>query len=224
MSSLVYAASAAGVSWRNSQGVLDRSVTVKEPRHQDILTMLRQRYDGPIMNNVCRGDYVECMIGFALGGDWRLTWMDGWDWAAWDCEHRRSGARLEVKQAAARQTWDKGRTRRQRTPAFDIAPRSGFWTREGVWIDSPSRLADIYVFAWHGRDDDRANHTDPGQWLFFAVAERDLPKNQKSIGLGRLKGIAAPCGVADLRIAVETVCPAERELKAAQCRRPPGHE
>lgn len=186
--------------------------------------MLRQRYDGPIMNNVCRGDYVECMIGFALGGDWRLTWMDGWDWAAWDCEHRRSGARLEIKQAAARQTWDKGRTRRQRTPAFDIAPRSGFWTREGVWIDSPGRLADIYVFAWHGRDDDRANHTDPGQWLFFAVAERDLPKNQKSIGLGRLKGIAAPCGVADLRIAVETVCPAERELKAAQCRRPPGHE
>ena len=57
-----------------------------------------------------------------------------------------------------------------------------------MWIDSPGRLADIYVFAWHGRDDDCANHTDPGQWLFFAVAERDLPKNQKSIGLGRLKG------------------------------------
>ena len=197
---------------------------MKKPRHKDILRMLRRRYDGPIMNNVCRGDYVERMIGSALGEDWPLTWMDGWDWAAWDCEHTRSGARLEIKQAAARQTWDKGPTPRRRTPAFDVAPRSGFWTREGVWIDSSGRQADIYVFAWHGRHDDHANHTDPGQWLFFAVAERDLPKGQKSIGLGRLNRIAEPCGVSDLRIAVETVCPAERDLKAAQWRPPPGNE
>ena len=189
---------------------------MKETRHEDILTMLMGRYAGPIMNNVCRGDYVECMIASALGADWCLTWLDGWDWAAWDCEHPRSGARLEIKQAAARQTWDKGPTRRRRIPTFDMAPRSGFWTREGVWIDSPGRQADIYVFAWHGRDDDHADHTDSGQWLFFVVAERDLPESQKSIGLGRLEGIAAPCGVADLRIEVETACPAENELKAAQ--------
>ncbi len=189
---------------------------MKESRHEDILTMLRRRYDGPIMNNVCRGDYVECMIASALGDDWRLTWMDGWDWAAWDCEQTPSGARLEIKQAAARQTWDKGPAPRQRAPAFDIAPRSGFWTREGVWIDTPGRQADMYVFAWHGRDDDRADHTDSGQWLFFVVAERDLPENQKSIGLGRLKAIAAPCGVADLRTAVDTARPAEGDLKAAK--------
>ena len=195
---------------------------MKEPRHEDILKMLRRRYDGPIMNNVCRGEYVECMVGSALGGDWRLTWMDGWDWAAWDCEHTPSGARLEIKQAAARQTWHQGPDQRRRTTAFDIASRSGFWTRGGVWIDSPGRQADIYVFAWHERDDDHADHTDPGQWLFFAVAERDLPKGQKSIGLGPLEGIAAPCGVADLRAAVDAVCPAERDLKAAQWRRPPG--
>ena len=192
---------------------------MKKPRHEDILTMLRRRYDGPIMNNVCRGDYVECMIASALGDDWRLTWMDGWDWAAWDCEHTPSGARLEIKQAAARQTWDKGPPSRRRTPAFDIAPRSGFWTRRGVWIDSPGRQADIYVFAWHGRDDDRADHTDSGQWLFFAAAEHDLPENQKSIGLGRLKAIAAPCGVTDLPVGVDVACPAERDLKTAQRRR-----
>ena len=195
---------------------------MKEPRHNDILTMLMLRYDGPIMNNVCRGDYVECMVGSALGNDWRQTWMDGWDWAAWDCEHTPSGARLEIKQAAARQTWDEGPAPRRRSPAFDIASRSGFWTRGGVWLDSPGRQADIYVFAWHGRDDDHADHTDPGQWLFFAVAERDLPKSQKSIGLGRLKATAAPCGVPDLRVAVEAACPAERDLKAARWRRPTG--
>jgi len=88
-----------------------------------------------------------------------------------------------------------------------------------VWIDSSGRQADVYVFAWHGRNDDRADQTDAGQWLFFAVAERDLPKSQKSIGLGRLKAIAAPCGVADLRVAVEAACPVEGDLKAANFER-----
>ena len=184
------------------------------PRHEDILDMLKRRYDRPIMNNVCRGDYVECMIASALGGDWRLTWMDGWDWAAWDCEHTPSGARLEIKQAAARQTWDKGPTSPRRNPAFDIAPRSGYWIREGEWIDSPGRQADVYVFAWHGRDDPHVNHTDARQWRFLVVAERDLPQGQKSIGLRRLKEFATPCEVADLRMAVETACPAEHDLKA----------
>ena len=182
--------------------------------------MLRRRYDGPIVNNVCRGDYVECMIAAALEDDWRLTWMDGWDWAAWDCEHTSSRARLEIKQAAARQSWDKGRPPRRRTPTFDIRSRTGFWTREGTWIDSPGRPADAYVFAWHGRDDDDADHTDPAQWCFFVVAERDLPQGRKSIGLRRLTAIATPCGVADLRMAVNMTCPAEQELKANR-RSPP---
>ena len=185
------------------------------PRHEDILTMLKRRYDGPIMNNVSRGDYVECMIAAALGSDWRLTWMDGWDWAAWDCEHTPSRARLEIKQAAARQTWDRGPALRRRKPVFDIAPRSGFWTRGGEWIDSPGRQADVYVFAWHGHDDNDADHTDPRQWCFFVVAERDLPQGQKSIGLRRLTAIAAPCGAPDLRREVDMACPAEHELKAA---------
>ena len=183
------------------------------PRHEDILIMLRRRYDGPIMNNVSRGDYVECMIAAVLGADWRLPWADGWDWAAWDCEHTPSRARLEIKQAAARQTWDRGPTPPRRT-AFDIAPRSGYWTKEGEWIDSLGRQADVYVFAWHGRDDDHADHTDPQQWRFFVVAERDLPQGQKSIGLRRLEEIANPCGVADLRRAVEAACPEDYELKA----------
>ncbi len=187
---------------------------MKELQHEDILTMLRRRYDVPIMNNICRSDYVECMIGAALGDDWRLNWMDGWDWAAWDCEHTPSGARLEIKQAAARQTWDRGPTPQRRAPTFDIASRSGFWTRGGVWIDSPGRQADVYVFAWHGRDDDHADHTDPRQWLFYAVVEHTLPRGQKRIGLGPLRRIASPCGVAGLRSAVEAVCPTERHLKA----------
>ena len=184
-------------------------------RRQDILNMLKRRYDGPIMNNISRGDYVECMIAITLGTDWRLTWIDGWNWAAWDCEHLSSGVRLEIKQAAARQTWDGGETPARRNLAFAITPRSGYWTRMGQWIESLGRHADVYVFARHGRDANDADHADPRQWQFFVVAEQDLPQDQKSIGLRRLREIAAQCGIADLRRALERTCPALRDPQAA---------
>ena len=98
--------------------------------HRRILDMFMRRYDTPVMNNVYRADYVECLVVFTLGTDWELTWMLGWDWAAWDCQ-RTSGARLEVKHAAARQSWDCETPARRRAPRFDIAPRTGYWTQDG---------------------------------------------------------------------------------------------
>lgn len=189
---------------------------VAAARHKSILAMLRDRYDRPIMNNVDRGDYVECMIVTALGADWRLTWADGWDWAAWDCEHTRSGIRLEVKQAAARQSWDGQSLPSRRNTSYDIKPRKGYWTRHNKWVTSPGRLAHIYVFAWHGRRDERTDQRDPEQWRFFVVPELDLPRSQKSIGLARLKQLAAPCGLPDLRVAIEAASPIERAIKNAR--------
>lgn len=183
--------------------------------HKHILDMLIRRYDRPIINNVDRGDYIECMIASALGAGWRLTWEDGWDWAAWDCEHVLSGARLEIKQAAARQSWDRESERPRRNPDFDIASRRGYWPKEGSrWIQRPGRQADLYVFAWHGRRDEHADHRDPGQWQFFVVAERSLPAGQKSIRLSKLEKIAMSCGVAELGRTVEAACPAREDLKA----------
>ena len=66
-----------------------------------------------------------------------------------------------------------------------------------------SRQAHLYVFAWHGGSDERADQRDPEQWRFFVAAESDLPRNQKSIGLARFEKLAAPCGIAELRQAVE---------------------
>ncbi len=187
----------------------------KGAMHKRILYMLIRRYDRPIMNNVDRGDYIECMIASALGAAWRLTWEDGWDWAAWDCVHVPSGARLEIKQAAARQSWDRESERPRRNPDFDIALRRGYWPKEGFrWIERPGRQADLYVFAWHGRRDEHADHRDPGQWRFFVVAERSLPAGQKSIRLSKLEKIATSCGVAELGRAVEAACPAPEDLKA----------
>ena len=176
-----------------------------------------RRYDTPVMNNVYRADYVECLVAFTLGTDWCLTWMRGWDWAAWDCQHT-SGARIEVKQGAARQSWDRETTARRRIPRFDIASRTGYWTQDGSrWVNFPGRPADLYVFAWHDeRRDGYADHRDTSQWLFFVVAEQDLPKNRKHIGLTGLKAIVSPCRIADLKRTVESACPAQGALKATK--------
>lgn len=84
---------------------LIRCEPMTAPRHQDVLNLLKLRYGEPIMNNVSRGDCVECMNAITLGTDWQLAWANGWDWAAWDLEHLSSGIRPEIKQATARQTW-----------------------------------------------------------------------------------------------------------------------
>ena len=184
--------------------------------HKRILDMLICRYDRPIMNNIQRGDYLECMIASTLWASWRLTTEDGWDWAAWDCEHVSSGARLEIKQSAAKQSWDRESDRPRRNPAFDIAPRKGYWPKDsGRWVQAPGRPADLYIFAWHGRQDEHADHRDAGQWCFFVVAERSLPTGQKSIALSKLKKAAASCRVEELGSTVERTCPAREELKAA---------
>ena len=167
------------------------------------------------MNNVHRAQFVECLIALALGDEWQLTWQQGWDWAAWDLESQ-SGIRLEVKQSAQKQAWHRPSQTPKRNPRFDIAPRQGYWTREGShWVDRPGRPADLYVFAWHGESQaDRCDQRDAEQWLFFVVREQDLPREQKSIGLKAIEELVTPCRVDELKGAVAAMCPAKEARKA----------
>ena len=183
--------------------------------HCTILEMLVRRYDRPVINNRERADYVECLVALALGAGWDLTVAEGWDWAPWDCQHS-SGARLEVKQGAARQPWDRDMVAPARLARFDIAPRAGYWNADGSrWVDRPGRPADVYVFAWHGEGRrDAADHRDAGQWRFFVTAERALPLGQKSISLTALAALADPCGIDGIRKAVDSELPVRSELKA----------
>ena len=103
------------------------------------------------MNNVHRGEYLECLVAELLGSGWRLPWTAGHDWAPWDLEHI-SGTRMEVKQSAALQSWHDGKSA-STSPRFDIAPRTGYWTLNGSWIDRPGPPADIYLFGWHPERD-----------------------------------------------------------------------
>lgn len=162
------------------------------------MDLIVQRYDQTVMNNVIRAAYAECMVAVALGSGWQLTWQQGWEWAPWDCEHKTTGARIEIKQSATKQPWSRDTDHARGVPTFDIAPRTGYWPREGSeWIELNSRPADLYVLALHDLRTD-ADQRDPFQWVFYVVAELDLPPGQKSISLNRLKALAEACGVSEL--------------------------
>jgi hypothetical protein len=95
------------------------------------------------------------MVAAILGDEWELV---SGDWSGWDLVNKQ-GARIEVKQSAALQTWTgrvslEGRT----TPGtFDIARHQ---------ITDPSY----------------ADHRDVRQWRFFVVREDELPM-QKTVRL-----------------------------------------
>ena len=173
---------------------------------EQTLATVFARYDRRVMNNIHRADYVECLVATLLGPAWTLPWTSAYDWAPWDLEHV-SGARIEVKQAAARQPWHRGESVPARPPRFDIAPRRGaYWTLDSTWVEQPGRLADIYIFAWHPETRERiVDHREPEQWTFFVLRTETVPAAQRSISLARCRearphrpsGIAHPDGQAD---------------------------
>ena len=145
----------------------------------------------PVVTNVFRSLLVEAMVAEALGSDWR--WCSA-DFSLWDFEHV-SGAKLEVKQSAARQIWAKPGAPASKA-VFDIAHRKGGWS-DGHWVEGRQRHADIYVLAHHPIADDSADHRRVDQWRFHVVRARDLP-NAQSLSLKRLSPLAAPLPVAAL--------------------------
>lgn len=174
------------------------------PLHRKILSTIAGRYDRPIMNNIHRAEYVEHLVAAILGADWLLPWTDGYDWAPWDLEHRPSGTHIEIKQSAALQPWHTSEGARTRSPRFDIAPRTGYWSSDSVWIDAGGRPAHLYVFAWHPETDpERADHRAPEQWRFFPVPATRLPALQKSIGLAGLRQLVEPVGFNALSASVQ---------------------
>lgn len=151
----------------------------------------------PIIENVFRGKLVEVLVGLALRGH---GWHPQDAWAGWDFQHE-GGTRLEVKQAAARQTWDVTRTI-NRLIGFDIKARTGEYNATGwVRFDMPRRCAEIYVFAHHPRQDDTADHREPTQWEFYVVPTAKLP-HFKTLSLARLRVLATSVPIGELATAV----------------------
>lgn len=164
----------------------------------DIVRLASQTaFGSPLVNNVLRAILAEAIVHAALGDDGGWEWCSA-DWAMCDFRHR-DGTRLEVKQSAALQSWHREGSKPSR-PSFDIAERRGYF--EGSdWTEAPGRNADVYVFAHHPVTDATADHREPEQWRFYAVAASALPA-QKTISLTGIARLAAAVDVEGLREAV----------------------
>ncbi len=175
-------------------------MTESRPEQLILQRVLERAYDRRIIGNVERRTYVELMIELALER-LRPRWRAVEPWHPWTLEQAGTGRRIAVRQAAARQTWSSAAATTP-PPEFDIAPRNGYYVEGGnrwVEVNPPRRPADIYIAAYHGEANKRiADQRLPEQWTFYVVAERDLPRGQKRIGLNRFKARAAVCGFEEL--------------------------
>lgn len=161
--------------------------------HQVVRRLVERLYDQPVIDNVDRGVYVQYMVELALR-EHDERWEGKSAWEMWNLEHTGSGARICVRQSAARQIWEKKNGGSASPPAFNIK-RTRYWDAEvGAYRETkPQRWADLYVFAYHpGAEAGFADHRIPDQWEFYLVPERILP-GQKSIGLGPLRRLARRC-------------------------------
>ncbi len=163
------------------------------------LQLASRLFDRPVIQNQYRSAYIEAMIEpYLAPAGWRYT---GDDWGGWDFE-RDDGARLELKQSAAEQTWSGPRKLRTRG-SFDIAPRTGYFYEGGTkYSATAGRAAHAYVFAWNGSFGEATDHRDPSQWEFYVVPARQLPDGQKTIALSKIKRLAGPVGP----IKIEHLC------------------
>lgn len=139
-------------------------------------------FDVPQMQNNLRGHWVEAMVCELLGDGWKHT---GADWAAWDIESD-DGLRVEVKQSARRQSWGESTS----SPRFSIQAARGHYPDGKAYLPNltGSRLADIYVFAWHDGEDQRV----VSQWEFYVVEAGRLPEGRKTIGLDAIRRLVNP--------------------------------
>lgn len=102
------------------------------------------------------------------------------------------GAKLEVKQSAAHQTWST--LDGVKSPGrFDIKPRKGFYDGPKL-IRSAGRPADVYVFAWNGYFGEETDHRNQSQLEFYVVPTSLLPAEQKTIALSGVLRLAQHAG------------------------------
>jgi hypothetical protein len=146
--------------------------------------------------NKWRDLVAEIIIGAALGSQWH--WRPE-DWVDWDFEHI-DGTMLAVRQYAACSDWQQPGSKASRC-TFDIAPSAGYW-QAGCWIARRHRPAHIYVFAYHPRTDEAADHCDPTQWEFYVVPTAILPPDDE-IDLARVRDLSSHFIFAEIDMFIE---------------------
>jgi hypothetical protein len=160
------------------------------PSTKEIRRRLSERlFQSDIVQNNFRGEVFEeivnSIIGAKHGGDWTHCSAD---WNAWD--FRFKNYFLQVKQAAARQSWDSDDpVNANGRGIFHIRPNSGYYSSE-KWneLKPQQRIAQIYLFGWHDDRTAKANHFDPKEWKFFVIPSRELALGKPTISVAELEG------------------------------------
>ena len=187
--------------------------------HQRVLTRLSRQFERRIMDNVLRGQYLECLVAELIGPEWALTWELEKDWCAWDLEHQEHDVRVEIKQSAARQAWHDKIPSKTATPRFSVKQPKQSWNgAKMVDVEPGTHLADIYTFAWHGESKSGvADHRNSTQWRFYVIASKQLPEAQSSVGLAVLDKLRKPVRGAELADALNATCKSVLEQRQAEC-------
>jgi len=196
--------SCAGAPWEAMEGDITETPTraASEARSFGTAEVVAKVTDAafgkPLINNVLRGQVAEAIVALALEPEW--NWCSA-DYASWDFD-RSDGVRLEVKQSAHRQSWHTGAGVKV-SPGFDVKARKQLWDGT-AYVHSNRRAADIYVLAYHGRNDDSADHRDPNQWEFFVLPSAQIPPVAR-IALGSVRRLTGSVTVEALASQVERV-------------------
>ena len=167
-----------------------------------------------LLNNAARGVMAEYLVAKAL----ELTEEPREEWSAFDSEVPGCGT-LEVKSSAYIQSWEQ---QDYSTISFDIAKRKFAWnakTGEDERLDSPQRIADVYVFCLlKHRCQSTINPLDVKQWGFFVVPRSELDHSDwgdsKSIGLNSLSRLTKPIEYGVLRDEVQRAMSVQRSSTA----------
>lgn len=159
-----------------------------------IRDLLRDRLFGQnIVQNNFRGELVEEIVASVICPPWRHC---SEDWSSWDFQRDRH--LVQIKQTAARQSWDKAtEPLPKRKAIFSIRPNTGYYIGS-KWepLKPARRLAQIYIFAWHDDATPEANHYDFQRWKFYVVPTEtlnglDRKEPKQSIGVVELEAVCA---------------------------------
>jgi hypothetical protein len=180
-----------------------------DPTRARLKSKLAERLFGQsIVQNNFRGELVEEIVNCAIGNTWRHCSND---WSAWDFE--RDGVNVDVKQAAARQSWDQNdeEPRKFTRGKFHINRTSGYYDGNN-WKSKLCRHVHIYILCWHGIDNATADHFEVLTWEFFILpvtAIKDTKENPKNtISVSELRqmeraGLVRRIGYSDLSDALD---------------------
>ncbi len=165
-------------------------------------SLFDRMFAGNLVENRWRGDLVEEIVNQAID---RSRWRHcSGDWNSWDFEQLDGPLKVQVKQAALRQTWTKEenaqRVETLATVRFGIRKAKGYYVgNQWRQLPTPARIAEIYLFAFHPGESSSANHWDAKAWRFYGLREQDLP-DQASLSLCDMKKKAERCGFADVGV------------------------